>query len=56
MTYCIIYRVVGENGPFVSSWVFTKKQAKEIKKNIEKSPIFGKDNYYIEESSLLTSN
>jgi len=53
MKYYIIYRVVGETGPFVSAWVTTKKQAKEIMDNLKDNPIFGGDKYHIEESSIL---
>lgn len=53
MSYRIIYRVVGNSGAFVSAWVFTKKQAKEIMDNLKDNPIFGGDVYHIEESSIL---
>ena len=53
MKYYIIYRVVGETGPFVSAWVTTKKQAKEIMENLKDNPIFGGDKYRIEENSIL---
>lgn len=48
----IIYRVVGNSGPFVSNWVLEKKQAKEIMENLKGNMIFGGDTYHIEESTL----
>lgn len=48
----IIYRVVGETGPFISKWVTSLKEAKEIKRGVEKSIIFGGTKYFIEKAEL----
>ena len=48
----IIYRVVGDHGPFVSYWVFEKKEAQKIMKNLKDTVIFSGDTYHIEESTL----
>ena len=48
----IIYRVVAENGPYVSNWMVEKKQAQKLMAKVAENPIFGGDNYYIEESTL----
>ena len=48
----IIYRVAGETGPFISKWVTSLKKAKEIKRDVEKSIIFGGTKYFIEKAEL----
>ena len=50
--YAVIYRVVGESGMFVSTWVFEKRQANKIMEDVKKNLIFGWDEYHIEESTI----
>ena len=53
MKYFVIYRVVGETGPYVSAWVLSKYEAKRMLKELQEDVIFGEDKYHIEESSLV---
>ncbi len=50
--YTTIYRVVDTEGPFVSVWVATRKEAEAILKKVSKDIIFGGDTYKIEKSTF----
>lgn len=50
--FIVIYRVVAEQGFYVSHWVTEKKEAKEIMENVKNNIIFGGGTYHIEEATL----